>query len=406
MKKIIYADHSATTFVKDEVLKEMLPYFTEKYGNASSIYSIGRESKTAIEKARNQVARAIECENNELYFTAGGSESNNMIIKGIAIANKDKGKHIITTKIEHLAVINTCKELEKQGFDVTYLDVNESGIVSIDELKRSIRNDTILISVIFANNEIGTIEPIEQIGKIAKDTGIIFHTDAVQAIGNLKISVKELNIDALSLSAHKFYGPKGVGAAYIKSGVKFETLIKGGHQEFCKRAGTENVPGIVGLGKAIEMANSDIAQHSKKILDLRDLLITGIEHEIEDVKLNGDRIQRLCGNANFVIKNVDSQSLLLMLDMEGICASSGSACNSGAVEPSHVLSAIGIPDEMATCSIRFTLGDENTKEDVDYIIRKLKILVNKIRDNINVQKNKIRDDIKVQNSKINNCSCN
>ena len=245
MKKIIYADHSATTFVKEEVLKEMLPYFTENYGNASSVYSIGRVSKEAIEKSREKVAKAIGCEKNEVYFTAGGSESDNMIIKGIAKANQNKGKHIITTKIEHLAVLNTCKELEEEGFDVTYLDVNKSGIVSVDELKRNIRADTILISVMFANNEIGTIQPIEQIGKVAKETGIIFHTDAVQAIGNMKIDVKELNVDALSLSAHKFYGPKGVGAAYIKENIKFKSFIHGGHQECSKRAGTENVAGIV-----------------------------------------------------------------------------------------------------------------------------------------------------------------
>lgn len=379
MNKIIYADHSATTPVKEEVLKEMLPYFCENYGNPSSKYSIGRKSKEAIEKSRKQVALAIGANENEIYFTAGGSESDNMIIKGIARANKSKGKHIITTKIEHLAVLNTCKELEEEGFEVTYLDVNESGIISIDELKRNIRHDTILISVMFVNNEIGTIEPIEEIGKVAKDTGIIFHTDAVQAVGNMKIDVKELNIDALSLSAHKFYGPKGIGAAYIKENIKFDSFIKGGHQECSKRAGTENVPGIVGLGKAIEIATENISEHTEKIVDLRDTLITNIEREIKDVKLNGDRIQRVCTNVNFSIKGIDSESLILILDMEGICASSGSACNSGILAPSHVLKAIGVRDDLAINTIRFTLGENNTLEDINMITKSLSQIVQKLR---------------------------
>lgn len=380
MKKIIYADHSATTFVKEEVLKEMIPYFTENYGNPSSIYSIGRVSKEAIEKSREKVARAIGCEKSEVYFTAGGSESDNMIIKGIARANKNRGKHIITTKIEHLAVLNTCKELEEEGFEVTYLNVNESGIVSIDELKRNIRMDTILVSIMFANNEIGTIQPIEEIGKVAKETGIIFHTDAVQAIGNMKIDVKDLNVDALSLSAHKFYGPKGIGAAYIKENIKFDSFIHGGHQECSKRAGTENVAGIVGLGKAIELATTNIGEKTEKIVDLRDTLIKNIQNNIEDVKLNGDRIQRLCGNVNFSIKGTDSESLILMLDMEGICASSGSACNSGILAPSHVLTAIGVEDEYSTSSVRFTLGEENTLSDIEYISNTLKNIVEKLRE--------------------------
>ena len=305
MGKIIYADHSATTYVKDEVLKEMLPYFTLNYGNPSSAYSIGRVSKEAVEKARIKVAKAIGAESNEIYFTAGGSESDNMIIKGIARANKSKGKHIITTKIEHLAVLNTCRELEEEGFEVTYLDVDDKGFINLDELKRNIRSDTILISVMFANNEIGTIEPIHEIGKIAKDIGIIFHTDAVQAVGNVDIDVKKINIDALSLSAHKFYGPKGVGAAYISSFVKFEPVINGGHQECSKRAGTENVPGIVGLGKAIEIATSNVTEHSDKVKKIRDELISDIENGIEGVILNGDRKERLCSNVNFCIDGND-----------------------------------------------------------------------------------------------------
>lgn len=392
MEKIIYADHSATTFVKDEVLKEMLPYFCKNYGNPSSVYSIGRTSKKAIEKARKKVAKAIGAHENEIYFTAGGSESDNMIIKGIARANKNKGKHIITSKIEHLAVLNTCKQLEEEGFEVTYLDVNETGIISIDELKKNIRADTILISIMFANNEIGTIEPIEEIGKVAKETGIIFHTDAVQAIGNMKIDVNELNIDALSLSAHKFYGPKGIGAAYIKQNVRFKSFINGGHQECSKRAGTENVAGIVGLGKAIEIATTNISDHTEKIVDLRDTLIKDIEKNIKDAKLNGDRIQRLCGNVNFSIKGVDSESLILMLDMEGICASSGSACTSGILSPSHVLTAIGVDDDMATSSVRFTLGYENTLDDINTISNTLINIVDKLR------KKEKRDKI--------DCKCN
>lgn len=388
MGKIIYADHSATTYVKDEVIKEMLPYFTLNYGNPSSAYSIGRVSKEAVEKARIKVAKAIGAESNEIYFTAGGSESDNMIIKGIARANKTKGKHIITTKIEHLAVLNTCRELEEEGFEVTYLDVDDKGFINLDELKRNIRSDTILISVMFANNEIGTIEPIHEIGKIAKDIGIIFHTDAVQAVGNIDIDVKKLNIDALSLSAHKFYGPKGVGAAYISSCVKFEPVINGGHQECSKRAGTENVPGIVGLGKAIEIANSNVIEHSNKIKILRDELIDYIENGIEGVILNGDRKERLCSNVNFCIDGIDSESLVLMLDMNGICASSGSACTAGILAPSHVLTAIGRKDTIATSSIRFTLGEENTSEDVKVIYNVLKDVVIKLR------KNKRKHEIK------------
>src|SRR5574344_104496 len=379
MKKIIYADHSATTFVKDEVLKEMLPYFSTNYGNASSSYSIGRVSRKAIEKARKQVGFSLNANTNEIYFTSGGSESDNMIIKGIARANKNKGKHIITTKIEHLAVLNTCKCLEKEGFDITYLDVDSNGFVNLDELKKSIRNDTILISVMFVNNEIGTIQPIEEIGRISKELGIFFHTDAVQAIGNLKIDVKKLNINALSLSAHKFYGPKGVGAIYIEDETNFLNLIDGGHQECGKRAGTENVAGIVGLGRAITLANENLENHVQKMINLRTSLLEEINSKIKDVTLNGDLENRVCGNLNIGIDGVNSETLLLMLDMDGICASSGSACNSSTLAPSHVLKAIGLSDNMANSSIRFTLGDDNTKEDIKEIAVTLKKLVDKIR---------------------------
>lgn len=379
MKKIIYADHSATTFVKDEVLKEMLPYFSTNYGNASSSYSIGRVSRKAIEKARKQVGFSLNANTNEIYFTSGGSESDNMIIKGIARANKNKGKHIITTKIEHLAILNTCKCLEKEGFDITYLDVDSNGFVNLDELKKSIRNDTILISVMFVNNEIGTIQPIEEIGRISKELGIFFHTDAVQAIGNLKIDVKKLNINALSLSAHKFYGPKGVGAIYIEDETNFLNLIDGGHQECGKRAGTENVAGIVGLGRAITLANENLETHVQKMINLRTSLLEEINSKIKDVTLNGDLENRVCGNLNIGIDGVNSETLLLMLDMEGICASSGSACNSSTLAPSHVLKAIGLSDNMANSSIRFTLGDDNTKEDIKEIAVTLKKLVDKIR---------------------------
>ncbi len=379
MEKIIYADHSATTPVKNEVLKEMLPYFKCNFGNASSNYSIGRISKAAINKARRQVANAIGCDADEIYFTSGGSESDNLAIKGIAHANKNKGKHIITSKIEHLAVLNSCKSLEKEGFDVTYLNVDKNGIVSIEELKKAIRKDTILISIMSANNEIGTLQPIDEIGNIANKYNIYFHTDAVQAIGAMKIDVKSLKIDSLSLSAHKFYGPKGIGALYIRKGINFEPIIHGGHQEFLKRAGTENVPNIVGLGKAIEIATNNIAENTNKLIDLRDLLINKIQITIPDAILNGDKIERLPGNVNFCIKGIDSESLLLMLDMNGICASSGSACTSGDLEPSHVLKAIGVSDELAKTSVRFTLGVNNTVEDVDNIAYLLKKIVSKLR---------------------------
>lgn len=380
MDKIIYFDHAATTAVNEEVLKEMIPYFNLNYGNPSSIYGIGRISKKALEDAREKVARVINAKPNEVYFTGCGSESDNLAIKGIAHANKEKGNHIITTKIEHPAVLNTCHALEKQGYEVTYLNVDENGLISIEELENSIKENTILITIMFANNEIGTIQPVEKIGEIAKKHNIYFHTDAVQAIGNVRIDVEDMNIDALSLSAHKFYGPKGVGALYIKTGIKFEKQQDGGHQERNKRAGTENLAGIVGLGKAIELAYNDFDNYNHKLTQLRDYYISQIEEKIPYVKLNGDRTKRLPGNANFSFRFIEGESLLLNLDMKGICASSGSACTSGSLDPSHVLLAIGLPHEIAHGSLRTTFGAENTKEDVDFLINSLVEIVEKLRD--------------------------
>lgn len=380
MEKVIYVDHSATTYVKKEVLENMLPYLQEKFGNASSMYSIGRVAKAATDKARGQVASSIGCKAREIYFTGGGSESDNMILMGIARANKYKGNHIITTKIEHLAVLNTCAELEKEGFEVTYLDVDKNGLVDIDQLKATIKATTILISVMFANNEIGTVEPIQKIGQIAKEKGIYFHTDAVQAIGCFKINVEELNIDALSLSAHKFYGPKGVGAAYIKEGIAFSSVINGGHQERGKRAGTENVSGIVGLGSAILIANKNIDLYNEKLYKLREALITRLEQGISGISINGDRINRMPGNVNVSFSGIDGSCLLLMLDMNGICASTGSACTTGSTEPSHVLKAIGLPTSLAQGTLRITFGEENTMEDVEYIEKTILKIAKKLRD--------------------------
>ncbi len=381
MQDLIYADHSATTFIKKDVLDEMMPYLIENYGNASSTYSLGIKSKMAITEARKKVASAIGVKEEEnIYFTSGGSEADNMIIKGIAYANKDKGKHIITTKIEHMAVINTCKRLEQEGFEVTYLDVDSSGLININDVQNVIRPDTILISVMFANNEIGTIEPIEQIAKLARFKGIIFHTDAVQAVGNVKIDVEKMCIDALSMSAHKFYGPKGIGAAYINSKINFIPLIEGGHQEFLKRAGTENVAAIVGMGKAIEISTSNLEEKIKGMIETREYMIEKILNNISGVKINGDREKRLPGNVNVSIKGINAENALVILNMNNICASSGSACNSGG-GTSHVLLAIS--KDLNLCreygSLRFSLGEENTKEDVDYIVEKLKEIVIKLR---------------------------
>lgn len=378
MKKI-YLDHAATTYVKKEVMEEMEPYFTEKYGNASSIYNIGRENRKVIENARGKIAKAIGADDDEIYFTAGGSESDNLAIIGIAKANREKGNHIITSKIEHMAVLQTCKSLENEGFEITYLNTDEKGIVNVEDLKKAIKPSTILISIMFANNEIGTIQPIEQIGKIAKERNIIFHTDAVQAIGNIKIDVKKLDIDLLSLSGHKFYGPKGVGALYVKKGIEFEPIIHGGHQERGKRAGTENVPGIVGIGKAIELADANIEMYNEKLIKLRERYIDEVLSNIPGTRLNGDRINRLPGNANISFSGIKGESLLLLLSENEIYASAGSACTSGSTTPSHVLKEIGLSDELASGSLRVTFGDENTMNDVDYTVSMLKNFVEDLR---------------------------
>lgn len=379
MTKYVYMDNAATTPVKKEVLEAMLPYFTENYGNPSAIYEIGRKSKDAIENSRQQVAKVLGAKSKEIYFTGGGSESDNWAIKGVAFANKNKGNHIITTKIEHHAVLHTCEYLEKHGFRVTYLDVDKYGVVELDKLKQAITDETILISVMFANNEIGTIQPIKEIGKIAQEKGIYFHTDAVQAMGNVDIDVDELNIDLLSMSAHKFYGPKGVGALYIREGVKIDPFIAGGAQEQKRRAGTENVPGIVGLGTALELAYKNIDEHNKKLAFLRDKLIKKVFDNIDYVRLNGHPTDRLAGNASFCFKYIEGESMLLSLDMEGIAGSSGSACTSGSLDPSHVLLAIGLPHEIAHGSLRLTLGDFNTEEEVDYVVEKLTEIVERLR---------------------------
>ncbi len=379
MMKQVYLDNAATTPVKEEVLNEMIPYFTERYGNPSSIYRLGRETRIAIDEAREKVANAIVANSREIFFTGGGSEADNWAIKGIAYANREKGNHIITSKIEHHGVLHTCEYLGKNGFEITYLDVDENGIVDIEQLKSSITDRTILISIMFANNEIGTIQPIKTIGSIAKEKNIYFHTDAVQAIGNIEINVKDLNVDLLSMSAHKLYGPKGVGALYIRQGVKIHPHIHGGAQEKNRRAGTENIPAIVGLGKAIELAYETLDAHNEKLKKLRDKFISDITNRIDYVKLNGHRENRLPGNVNFSFEFIEGESLLLSLDMVGISASSGSACTSGSLDPSHVLLAIGLPHEIAHGSLRLTLGDFNTEEEIDYVVENLVKIVDRLR---------------------------
>ncbi|MEI6601966.1 MAG: cysteine desulfurase NifS [Clostridia bacterium] len=378
--KIIYLDHAATTPIRPEVLEVMMPFLTTKYGNASSIYSIGRESRIAVDKARLQVAKVLNAEHKEIYFTGSGTEADNWAIKGVAHSYQGDGKHLITTSIEHPAVLNVFKALEKEGFVVTYLPVNAEGLISLDELKAAIRPDTIFISVMFANNEIGTVQPIAEIGKIAHEHGIIFHTDAVQAAGALEIDVKAMNIDLLSLSGHKFYAPKGVGALYIRKGIRIETLMIGGHQERGKRASTENVASIVGLGNAIECAREELEMNQAHLTDLREYTKKLIVEKIPHILFNGSASARLPGNVNFSFRYIEGESLLLMLDMYGICASSGSACTSGSLDPSHVLLAIGLPHEIAHGSLRMTFGKENTREEVEYTVESLVKIVARLRE--------------------------
>ena len=377
--KIRYFDNSATTRVKEEVLQEMFPYFCEEYGNPSSMYSVGREAKRALEKARVRVSELINCKPKEVYFTGCGSESDNTAIKGIAYKNRKKGNHIITSKIEHPAVLHTCQSLEKHGFEVTYLNVDKDGFINLSELENSIKPNTILISIMFANNEIGTIEPIREISKIAKKHNIIFHTDAVQACGNVDIDVRKLGIDMLSLSGHKLYAPKGVGALYVKEGIEFEKFMDGGHQEKDKRGGTENVAEIVGLGKAAELAKNNLEKHKEHLRTLRDYYIKNIEEKITDAKLNGPRENRLPGNANFSFPGINGEELLIHLDERGICASSGSACTTGSMAPSHVLVAIGLDKNMSKGALRTSFGEENTLEDVDFLVDSLVEILNKMR---------------------------
>ena len=376
---MIYLDNAATTKTAPEVVEAMLPYFTELYGNASSIYKLGSESKKATIKARETIAQTLGAEPNEIYFTAGGSESDNWALKATFEAYQDKGKHIITSKIEHHAILHTCEYLEKRGAEITYLDVDENGLVDLEQLKKAIRPDTILISIMYANNEIGTIQPIQEIGEIAAEHGILFHTDAVQAYGQLPIRVDELHIDMLSASGHKLNGPKGIGFLYINKKVKIRSFVHGGQQERGRRAGTENVPGIVGLAAAAERAFRIMEEKTKKEIELRDYFISRIQKEIPYAKLNGHPTKRLPNNINFSFEFIEGESMLIMLDMKGICGSSGSACTSGSLDPSHVLLAIGLPHEKAHGSLRLTLSEENTKEEMDLVAEELKQIVDRLR---------------------------
>lgn len=374
--KQIYFDNSATTSIKSEVLNEMMPFLTTQYGNPSSLYTIGRKSKKAIENARKQVAELMNCDSKEIYFTAGGSESNNIALKAFAYANKDKGNHIITSKIEHSSILETCRYLQTQGFEVSYINVDEQGFIKLDELQQSIKQSTIMISVMSANNEIGTIQPIEEIAKIAHNHNIVFHTDAVQAIGNMAIDVRKIGIDMLSLSGHKIHAPKGIGAIYVKDGIKFDKIVNGGHQEKDKRAGTENVAGIVGLGKACEIANKNMEKHIRNLSKLRNYYIKRIQKEIPNkIRINGSMEKRLPGNANISFQNINSSELIFKLDEMGICVSGGSACSSKSSLPSHVLSAINVPEKYLNSAIRTTFGDNNTFEEIDFFINCLKKII-------------------------------
>ena len=380
MNKSIYMDHAATTYTKPEVLEEMIPYFTTYFGNPSSIYTLARETKKAIDVARDKIAKAINANENEIFFTGGGSEADNWVIKGIASAYKQKGNHIITTTIEHHAVLHTCEYLAKNGYEITYLPVDEYGLINIKDLENAITDKTILVSVMFANNEIGTIEPIKEIGALCRSKKILFHTDAVQAVGHIPVDVKEMNIDLLSIAAHKFYGPKGIGALYVKKGIKIENLIHGGGQERNRRAGTENVAGIVGFGKALELATQNMEANNKKLVYLRDKLMNGLL-EVPYTRLNGPRGEkRLPGNSNICFRFIEGESILLMLDANGIAASSGSACTSGSLDPSHVLLAIGLEHEIAHGSLRLTLGDETTEEEVDFVLKTVPGIIQRLRD--------------------------
>ncbi len=379
-KRFIYADNAATTKVSDAVLNAMLPYFSEYYGNASSIYEMGRNAKRDLEISREKVAKALSCEPNEIYFTSCGSEADNWAIKGVCEKLAPKGKkHIITSVFEHHAVLHTCEALERQGFEVTYISVDEKGIIRLDELKNAIRDDTAIVSIMFANNEIGTIQPIKEIAEICHERGVVFHTDAVQAIGNVEINVKELGVDLLALSGHKIHAPKGIGALYIRKGLVLPNFIHGGAQERNKRGGTENIPAIIGLGVAMEIASKDIPQRVEKVTKLRNRLIDGIL-TLPHTRLNGDRDKRLCGNCNISIEGIEGESLLLMLDMNGICASSGSACTSGSLDPSHVMLSLGLTHEVAHGSLRLSISDEITDEDVDYILEVMPKVVTRLRD--------------------------
>ncbi|MBD5520807.1 MAG: cysteine desulfurase NifS [Lachnospiraceae bacterium] len=379
MSRLIYLDNAATTRVNEEVLQEMLPYFRENYSNPSAIYGFATEAGKALDRAREQAADLIGAKREEIYFTAGGSESDNWALKATAEAYKDKGRHIITSKIEHHAILHTCEYLEKNGYEITYINVDENGQILLNELEEAIRPDTILISIMAANNEIGTIQPIAQIGKLAHEKGVLFHTDAVQAYGHIPLDVDEMNIDMLSASAHKLGGPKGVGIMYIRKGLKLRSFIHGGAQERRRRAGTSNVPGIVGFGKAAQLAGQSMKERSEKEIALRDHLIKRVLEEIPYSRLNGDKTNRLPNNANFCFRFIEGESMLILLDQLGICASSGSACTSGSLDPSHVLLAIGLPHEIAHGSLRLTLSEETTLEEIDFVVDELKKIIERLR---------------------------